>query len=352
MLATTYFAQREAWRARRSLVVTRRDGTFIIREAPVHSDSSTSSEQSESPALAVISASERVPAEVLRFARIGFVTLELPIGNVALRRITVPIQARDFVAGIVRNQIERLSPWRSDQATFGFHAETDAKDPTTLEVRVLIASRAVIDDARDQLAAIGLSADRIAVTSPDVNPGKAVTLWSRLVDISPEKQTRLRRHIGLGIAAPVSASLCLSAWAIMSAQSIQSASEEAAARIDTLRRQAQAPLALQSTASLPANQRAWYDKEASPSATVVLEALSRALPDTAYLTELSLQGATLRISGLSDDAPSLLAPLEHSGCLTNVRFSAPTVREPDGKHFSFHIEGRVGPHVKLSEIRQ
>ena len=352
MLVASYFAQCEAWRARRSLVVTCQDGTFVIRRSPAHRDGSALPESPECPTLAVIGAGERVPAEVSRLARTGFVTLQLPIGNVAVRRIAVPVQARDFVGGIVRNQIERLSPWPCDQATFGFDVEADTNDPATLEVRVLIASHAIINEARDQLAAIGLSADRIAAVLPNTDAAKAVTLWSRLVDISPEKQTRMRRNIGVAIAATVGASLCVSAWAIVSAETIRGMSEEVAARTDTLRRQAQAPLTLQSSASLPANQRAWYEKEASPSATIVLEALSRALPDTAHLTELSLQGATLRIAGLSADAPSLLAPLEHSGCLTNLRFSAPTVREPDGGHFSFHIDGRVESCVKLPEIRQ
>jgi general secretion pathway protein L len=352
VLAAAYSAQCETWRARRSLVVICQDGTYVIRKASTDSSGSAAQEQSEGPALAVVGVGERVPAEISRSAGSGFVTLELPGRNIAVRRITLPIQAREFVGGIVRNQIERLSPWRFDHAAFGFDAEVDAKDPAALEVRVLIASRAVIDEARDQLAAIGLSADRIVAPLPNADSAKSVILWSRLVDISPEKQTRMRRHIGMGIAATVGASLCLSAWAIVSAESIHGTSEEVAARTDTLRRQAQAPPALQSAASLPANQRAWYEKEASPSATIVLEALSRALPDTAHLTELSLQGVTLRIAGLGDDAPSLLAPLEHSGSLTDVRFSAPTVREPDGKHFSFHIEGRVEPHGTLSEIRQ
>jgi general secretion pathway protein L len=352
VLAATYFAQCEAWRARRSLIVTYRDGTFVIRKAPDRSDRSKSPEQSDSPVLAAIGANERVPAEVSRLARAGFVTLELPIGSVAVRRIAVPAQARDFVGGIVRNQIERLSPWRSDQATFGFDAEIDAKNPATLEVRVLIASRAAVDEARDQLAAVGLSADRVAAPVPNADTAKAVTLWSRLADFSPEKQARMRRDIGLGISATVGASLCFSAWAIVSAESIRGTGDEVAARTDTLRRQTQAPLTLQSSASLPTNQRAWYEKEASPSATIMLEALSRALPDTAQLTELSLQGATVRIAGLSDDAPSLIAPLERSGYFTNVRFSAPTVRGPDDKHFSFHIEGRVEPRVKLSELGQ
>jgi general secretion pathway protein L len=116
-----------------------------------------------------------------------------------------------------------------------------------------------------------------------------------------------------------------------------------------LRRQLQAPLTLKSAASLPANQRVWYEKEMSPSAAIVLEALSRALPDTAHLTEFTLQGVTLNIAGLTSDAPALIAPLEHSGSLTDVRFSAPTTRGADDAHFAFHIVGLVEPQSTLPD---
>jgi general secretion pathway protein L len=106
---------------------------------------------------------------------------------------------------------------------------------------------------------------------------------------------------------------------------------------------------LQSLASLSPNERAWYAKETSPTAAIVLEALSRALPDGAYLTELRLENATLRMIGLASDAPSLIAPLEHSGHLTDVHFFAPTTRGPDGTLFRFNIEARVEPHFKIAE---
>jgi general secretion pathway protein L len=162
----------------------------------------------------------------------------------------------------------------------------------------------------------------------------------------------MRRHIGVGIAATISACLVLSIWAVISASLIRTRSDDIAARIDTLRRQLQGPATLQSAAALPPNEREWYDKETSPSAVIVIEALSRALPDSAYLTELSVQSTTLRIVGLTTDAPPLIASLEHSGSLTGVRFFAPTTREPDGKHFRFHIEGHVEPHGIVAEAKQ
>jgi general secretion pathway protein L len=81
----------------------------------------------------------------------------------------------------------------------------------------------------------------------------------------------------------------------------------------------------------------------------VLEVLSRALPDAAYLTELRLENSTLRVIGLTRDAPSLIGPLERSGHLTAVHFFAPTTRGPDGSLFKFHIEAQVVPRLEIAE---
>jgi general secretion pathway protein L len=137
-------------------------------------------------------------------------------------------------------------------------------------------------------------------------------------------------------------------WAISSAASLGGESEEVEARVRTLQRQIQGP-ASQSLASLSPSERAWYVKETAPTAAIVLEALSRALPDGAYLTELRLENTTLRIIGLANDAPSLIAPLEHSGHLTDVHFFAPTTHGPNDTLSRFNIEARVEPHFKIAE---
>jgi general secretion pathway protein L len=357
VLAASYFAWRDAWRAQRTFVISRDSNRFVLRKASSDHKCATHrelsrEEEEERPALAVLAAGGRAPEGILRVAQWGIVALEIPKENVVVRHVSVPVQAREFVAGIICNQIDRLSPWPSDQAVYGFEADVDAQEPTALDVRVLIASRAVIDAAREQIAAIGLVVDRVVASWGTAGRAKAITLWSRLADVSPEYQARTRRHIGIGIGATISACLVFSIWAMISATFMRGESDDIATRIDALRRQLQGPATLQSAASLPPNQREWYDKETSPSAVIVIEALSRALPDSAYLTELSLQNTTLRIVGLTTDAPPLIASLEHSGSLTGVHFFAPTTREPDGKHFRFYIECRVEPHTVFAEAKQ
>jgi general secretion pathway protein L len=353
VLAATYFVWRDAWRGQRKLVITRENDRFILRKAPPDNKNGIDGEEeAERPVLAVLPAGEHASDEILRTAQWGIVVLEIPNENVVVRRISVPAQAREFLAGIIRNQIDRLSPWPSDQAHYGFEADIDPQEPASLDVHVLIAARSVIYAAREQITAIGLTVDRVVASWCKAGNAKAVILWSRLGDVSPAYQAHMRRQIGIGIGATISACLVLSLWAMISASLIRARSDDIATQIDTLRRQLQGPATFQSAASLPPKEREWYDKETSPSAVIVIEDLSRALPDNAYLTEFTLQNTTLRIVGLTTDAPPLIASLEHSGSLTGVHFFAPTTREPDGKHFRFHIEGRIEPHAIVAEAKQ
>jgi general secretion pathway protein L len=170
-----------------------------------------------------------------------------------------------------------------------------------------------------------------------------------MTDAPQEDLATATRLIGGGIAAAVAWAVILSIFTLSMASSIRHESEELAARTKTLQRQLQAGRTPASMASLPAPQRAWLSKETAASSVIVLEALSRALPDSAHLAEIKLDGTTLRIIGNADDAPALLAPLEQTGHLSNVHFFAPTTRGPDGRQFRFHIEARVEPHTKIAD---
>jgi general secretion pathway protein L len=104
-----------------------------------------------------------------------------------------------------------------------------------------------------------------------------------------------------------------------------------------------------SIASLPPAERVWLLKTMSISSVILIEALSRALPESAYVNEIRLEKDSLRIMGLAQDAPALLGPLERSEHMTNVHFIAPTARGPDGKLFRFSIEAHVEPRIKIGE---
>jgi general secretion pathway protein L len=344
VLAGLYFACRETWRVRRALIVTREGEHFVVRKAEPQRDAIIQANASDRNAvLAMVAVGHKVPARVMRAARNGFVILELSPGEVAVRRLNIPAPAREFLPGIVRNQIERLSPWHIDDVAYGFEATPHAEDAANLDVRVSLVSRRVIDAARNGVAATGLDVDRIVTRPQESTSARPVMLWSKLAEGTREETARTGRRIGIGLAAIVVISVAVSAWAVTSKQSIEAESEVVEGRFKALQRQMAELRSPQALASLSPQQRIWHAKEGSPAAVLMLEALSRALPDAAYLTEFRLENAMLRMTGVTKDAPSLIAPLEQSGQLADVRFSAPTTRESGGASFRFHIEARVQP---------
>src|SRR5215510_8023078 len=341
VLAKLVLAWREQRRSQRTLMISEDNGALVV-----HQSGADGRKAERKPKVLSGAAARRVA----RSARGRFVILALAADKIVTRHLNVPAQAREFLAGIVRNQIERLSPWPASEVMYGFVADKGEDDGTTLDVRVLMTSRATIDTARSTLAAAGLQVDRI-VTRPDTGAGETgpVALWSRITDAPHEDLATASRLIGAGIAASLVWAVVLSIFALITASSIRSEHDELAARAKTLQRQLQAGRTPASVASLPAPQRAWLSKETAASSVIVLEALSRALPDSAHLAEIRLEGTTLRIIGNADDAPALLAPLEQTGHLSNLHFFAPTTRGPDGRQFRFHIEARIEPHIKIAD---
>jgi general secretion pathway protein L len=352
ILAALYLAWCESRRELRSLVVSRENGNVAVRHAEPARDAMLRDAQAGN-VIATLPLGAGASADVSRAAHNSFIVLEFPVDKVVIRRITVPVQAQKFLSGVIRNQIERLSPWPANGVVYGFAAEAGAGDAAVIEVRILMAARADVDAARQDLAAFGLPIDRIVARGSDTETADEthgpVTLWSRLAETSPGRLGSVVRAIGTGIAASVTVSLLVGSWALLSTASIRDESEEVAARSRVLQRQVQTGRTAASMASIPPEERAWLLKETSISSVILIEALSRALPESAYVNEIRLEKESLRVTGLADDVPALLAPLERSKHMTDVHFFAPTARGPDGKLFRFSIEAHVEPRIKIGE---
>lgn len=335
ILARLWLGWQERRRARHSIRVTRESGEWVLEDA----------RRAQRTKSATGPGGATLPDDVVRAAQGSFVILELPGSEIVSRSLSVPAQARDLLPGIVRNQIERLFPWRANQAVHGFNVVSS--DASTLNVRVLLTSRAALDDACKQLGALGLRVDRVVAGNGGTDAAPEITLWSRLADATDASLSRVRSAVGGLMAVAVCLTVVVNVWAFMTAASADSESDEVGSRLAALQRQIRGSSSRESIAALAPPERAHALKETSPVAVVVVEALSRALPETSYLTELNMDGSTLRIVGLAGDAPSLIAPLEQSGHLKDVHFFAPTTRNADGARFVFHIEARVEPHVRI-----
>jgi general secretion pathway protein L len=275
------------------------------------------------------------PEEIRQHARSAGAQLLWPQERSVLRTLALPVQARDFAAGVVRNQIDRLSPWPAAQTLFGF-AEDPQSGADAFTARVYIAERAEVEAARAALANMALRIDKVVVAD-----APQVALWAAA---APERHSRGPARSIVGGALCAYAALCggVAVWTFDAAAELQAESDALAARLQ----RAQKPGA--SGGGAPA-ERAWTAKTTAPSAVQALEAAARALPDGAYLSDLHLESDRLRLAGLADDAPPLVAALERSGDFLDAHFSAPTTRGGDGPLSRFAVEARLAPKTLAAD---
>jgi general secretion pathway protein L len=337
ILASLWLGWRERRRARNWLKIIDQGDGLLVRQA----------DGTEQRIAGGLGSDVSLSDGLARRAKHAFVIFEPRADEIVSRRMTVPARARELLPGIVRNQIERVSPWRASQAAFGFDVR-ESEDPTSLDIRILIMPRAQLDDACARIASLGLQVDAVMVGEGSSEAATGVTLWSRLADASGTYMQRVRRMTGGLITAMVCLGVVVSGWAFWSAASAAAESDDIGGQIATLQRQIRGSRSPQSIEALPPPERAWAMKENSLVAAIAIEALSRVLPDGAYLTELNIDGATVRLVGVAQDAPALIAPLEQSGHFTDVHFFAPTTRSADGVRFIFHIEALAEPHTAIS----
>ncbi len=323
--------------SRKSIVVTQEDGRFSL-----HRSGAALGE-----VLANVALGTQAPTEIAQSLRDRFIIFELAPDRIVTRRLNVPLQAQDFLAGIVRNQIERLSPWPPAQAVYAIDAKPNPDDAGLLNVSVFIAARASIDAICAELTAAGLAPHRIDLRKEAETAASALTLWTRPSEQSRQGAHNLPRLIGIGLAAMAVLSLTVSLWAVYSANVIEATRDDVADKIKILQRHAQGSRKAEDLALLKPNERAWALKENAPAAVLTLEALSRALPETAYLTELHLENTNLRLIGLASDAPALIGALETSGRFSQVHFFAPTTKGQAGALYKFYIETKLDEHSGL-----
>jgi general secretion pathway protein L len=259
---------------------------------------------------------------VLSPSRFVFRSLELPRG------------AEQFLEGVVRSQIDRLTPWVASEAAFGWSSPSDA-GADRIAVTVAATGRALIEPIVS--AVVAMSAGSVQVSTEAEEDSTIIPVWFQRPDQSADR--RLRRYLAIALGVSVLGFLVsLGAWLVAGGYyeaRERELQDQTAERRAELTQQTGSALE-QAVQSLQARKRA------TPSAVLVIEDLSKALPDDAHLTELRIENEKVQMVGLARDSAALIRLIEQSGQFSQATYFAPTVRTANGTE-TFHIEARPGP---------
>ena len=254
------------------------------------------------------------------------------------RELELPLRASEFLEGVVREQIDRLTPWRSTDAAFGWSAPAKLDDKRIL-VTVATTTRASVALLEQAVARNRINS--LIMSTPTEGGAGRICVFSQ----RNGSQLRLRRWrwMLIGVLGLVGATMAITAAAAVFVGGNLKSEESALQHKIAARRTAAGGVAgSQAEQALVALHAR---KQISPPDVLVLEALSKTLPDSAYLTELRIEDGRLQIAGLADDTAGLIRLIEGSGHFTRARFTAPTTNAPNEHGGRFRIEAHVEPIV-------
>jgi general secretion pathway protein L len=271
---------------------------------------------------------ERGHVGALRGAEVEF---RLAPQRCVFRELELPARAGEFLDGVVRSQIDRLTPWAASDCAFGWSA------PKPLDAgRIAITVAAT---KREPIAAfLDVAADSVIVASARDAGSPAIAILSTRAGASAR-----RRRWRFMLTAALALSLAALAAALAADYTLgASLRDQSDALTASLAQRRAAMLRRDHARDDPAAQALDARKRATPAAVIALEALTKAIPDDAYLTQMQLKGDVIEISGVAADAASLISRIEQSPSFSHATFTAPTTRGAENKE-SFRIEAHVAP---------
>ncbi len=244
--------------------------------------------------------------------------LVLPAADVLRRTVTLPIQVRENLAEVMRYELDRLSPFSSDQVGFDFETRPAGR-PDRLTVELALCRRDGLQPWLDRLRELGRPVNEVTwegawpkanLLDPAERPPRRIALF------------RLDR-LALAMAVVLAAAVLISpSW--QREQLLERNERElrrlraAAVEVDEVRR----ALELAREGSVAVLRR----KAEEPRMIDMLREFTHALPDHTWIQSLDVQGDEVQLRGESAQATALIELLERSPGIADVTFRSPVTQ--------------------------
>lgn len=279
-----------------------------------------------------------LPGSALQAIKGLHLDIELKSSRFVFRTLEFPAQAGNFIEGIVRAQIDRLTPWTSATAVFGC-TPPRSLDRDRIATDIAVTPRSVAVAFAE--AALTYQPASVTITTETETDGSRIQVFTKQARgaLSAARVSAGLRVATAGLAA--TAVLCLSVTAVITDR-FDSRRDDVVRQITRQQSVIRAGRDTPERVAVQALERRKY--EIVP-ATLVLDSLTQALPDNTYATELHLIGNKLQVAGISADAPSLIRLLELRPLFSRATFYAPTTRSSSESGERFSIETLIEPKM-------
>ena len=267
--------------------------------------------------------------------------IELGRDQVLNPEFDVPVESAQNLDEVVRAEIDRRTPFSPDEVYYTYRVAGADTEMKRLTVRLWIAKADFIDEAAQIALAAGLSPVRIGVDGD-----RAAANSQAPIDLLPPSLaaghapyfSRLAWGLVLAILAMGAATIHLS---FENRHAILIAAE---AKAKTLRQDRQAEeKARKQLDDLMTVANAIFEKRQSKMASIILlDELTKRLPDSSWLQQLAVNGEKASISGYSRNSSSLVRSLGKGKFFKDIRFAAPVTRDQRLGQDRFNLTFAIG----------
>jgi general secretion pathway protein L len=322
-------------------LIEEEDGQFSVRRVA----RGASVEAQEARVKFVAGRLEGLSQEVEQLLQRCRAELVLKAERFLFRPLELPARASEFLDGIVRSQIDRLTPWQPAEAAFGWTPPVDAGNGKIL-VTIAATARPLVVPYIQALTAAGAGTMSVSTINPD---GGSANSSIQVLENRGDQAAylpRIRRLVAGVLGAAAAAGLLLFLCDAVVGFYSTSQQEDLSRQI-TQRRVAIRAASQNTAQTVTGYQALERRKQETLPSVMVLEALSKLLPDHTYLVEIQLEGDKVRLTGVTREAPSLIRLIENSPHFSRASFFAPTTSLPNESGERFHIETRARPTYAL-----
>lgn len=269
-------------------------------------------------------------AALRKFRRLP-IGLCIPASQVLRRQVTLPMAAKDNLRQVIGFELNRHTPFQAERAYFDYRQTGEDTKSGSLDVQLTVTPRSSADEGLAILRSWHRPPQAIVAADELVGGGHYANL------LPPEWRpgigpTRKLLYAGMALLSIllIVAALAVPLWqkrevAIALDEQAHRAKQRAAV-IDTLR---------QDLGKVSAEYLFLLEKKRQrPAAVVLLEEVTRLLPDDTWLSQLEIKSGEVVISGATNSSASLIRLLEKSTFLEDATYRSPLVKGRDsGERF-------------------
>ncbi len=254
-----------------------------------------------------------------------------------VKQIELPLAAAKNLRQVLGFEMDRHTPFKAEQVYFDFRVLRVDNQKNRLAVKLVVVPRSEMDGSLNLLERWGASVNAAYVAFAVPN-GDAINLMpSERNSTQPSKLRGINPGLLLLTLILAMAAISIPIWqkrqAVTALLPIVDSAKQQAKDTDVLRRE-QERLAAEYNFMLE-------KKQAVPPLVILLDELSRLLPDDTWVQQFNLKGKELQIQGETGSSSKLIALIESTRILHDANFRSPLTKGNMPNSERYHLVAEI-----------